>query len=289
MQQRSVDTHLALPPVRSDVAAATRDLGQFGFTRLGGLLTAREIADARERLMEQAAGEDAAGVSYHYGAQAWQSTKAGTAGPNQRVLNLLNKGKVFRRIAMNHGVHELIRHMLGEDFLLSSFAANIVSGGGVPGPMHSDQHYVPASTPYAMVSNALWMLDDFTEQNGATNIVPASHRRMRTPAADEGRDECVQATGPAGVAFVFDGRLWHSIAANGTTAPRCGLLAYYARPFVRQQENYALTLAPEVLADMDGAELELVGFRPWNTLGRTFGQTHGHITRPTNWVRELRP
>src|SRR5947209_7341448 len=85
----------------------------------------------------------------------------------------------------------------------------VTDPGGNPMFLHADQGFVtPPWPPYAMVANAMWMLDDFTPENGATRIAPASHKRNEQP--DYGNlPETIPVVAPAGTVMVFDGRLWH--------------------------------------------------------------------------------
>jgi ectoine hydroxylase-related dioxygenase (phytanoyl-CoA dioxygenase family) len=136
------------------------------------------------------------------------------------------------------------------------------------------------------------MLTDFTGENGATRILPGSHRKMAWPAPDDADPPgMVQATGPAGTLLVFDGRVWHGTGSSRVDEKRFGMLCYCCRPWVRQQENFTLTVAPEVLEACPQALRDRLGFRVWRTLGRAFGGAHhgSIVERPTNFVTEVRP
>ena len=100
----------------------------------------------------------------------------------------------------------------------------------------------------AVVCNAMWMLTDFTADNGATLVVPGSHLSGRQP--DPGLDDnadWVPAVGTAGTAVVFEGRTWHSTGENRTKGMRIGLTTNFCAPQFRQQENFLLGTRPEVL------------------------------------------
>lgn len=280
-----MNSTLQLPPITSDPVEAKRHLDEYGLARVGNALSPEELQSARARLAEQADAEIAAGSSYHDGA----SPAGPTAGaPNQRVWNLINKGEIFRRVATSERMLDLVRHVLGPHILLSSMTANIARKGGRPMVIHSDQNYIPVETPYPMVCDVAWMLVDFTEENGATRVIPGSHRWGRLPPADEPL-ETIPATGPAGTALIFDGRLWHGTGANVRDESRYAMFTYYSRAFLRQQENFSLSTSPEVLAHASPELLSLLGFQVWHTLGMIEGTTHGSINpRPAQFSRELR-
>jgi len=203
------------------------------------------------------------------------------------VWNLLNKGEVFRELVVNPIALELIRHVLGPDILLFSITANIARRGGTPQNLHGDQLFAPADLPYPLLANCLWMLDPFTADNGATRVVPNSHRIGRWPPPEE-HIETVAATGAAGTLMVWDGRLWHGTGANVTNSPRHGVLSAYCRSFVRSQENHTVSIAPSVLERCSPALLELLGFSPWRGLGMIDGGiTKVRHGRPTHFSSEL--
>jgi ectoine hydroxylase-related dioxygenase (phytanoyl-CoA dioxygenase family) len=275
----------SLPPIRTDLAAAQRDLDEYGLTRLADATTREEIDEARQRLIAQAAAEDALGISSRDDGRA--NRAVGAALPNQRVWNLINKGEVFRRIAMNPTAHRLIRHLLGPEFLLFSITANIACKGGQAQNLHGDQVFAPADTPYPLIANCQWMLTDISEENGATRVVPGSHLAERWPAEGEAVATAA-ATGPAGTIMVWDGRLWHGTGVNTTNNPRHALLAAYCSPFIRQQENYSLSLAPDVMQRCTPELLTLLGFRNWKSLGMVDGSAPGELgSRPQKFSREL--
>lgn len=272
---------LRLPEITTDLAQAKRDLDEYGLALLGDALNPDELRAARQRLVEQARGEAEGGNDTRDG-----SGDVRRRGPNQRVWNLINKGEIFRNIAVSPRVLELCRHMLGNDILLSSMTANIANKGGVPQAIHTDQDYIPVETTYPMVCDVAWMLVDFTDENGATRVIPGSHRWGRIP--QRGHEvETIAATGPAGTALVFDGRLWHGAGANRTDASRHALFTYFCRAFVRQQENLTVSVAPEVIERCSKELLALMGFQVWHTLGMVEGTHHGVINaRPTKFVTE---
>jgi ectoine hydroxylase-related dioxygenase (phytanoyl-CoA dioxygenase family) len=275
---------VTLPPIRTDLRTAKEDLDALGLTRLSAAAPEYEFDEARERLGSQAAAEDAYGCAFH---ERGHDVVPRRDAPNQRVWNLINKGEIFRRLAVNPIVLELAKHLLGEDVLLFSFTANIACKGGNAQPIHGDQLFAPPETPFPLIANCLWMLDDFVEENGATRVVPGSHHAMRWPANDE-PVETVPATGARGTIMMFDGRLWHGTGANQTELPRRALLSAYCRPFVRQQENLTVSISPDALAMCSPELIALLGFHNWKGLGSVEGADLGS-QRPENFSRELHP
>jgi ectoine hydroxylase-related dioxygenase (phytanoyl-CoA dioxygenase family) len=259
-----------LAPLTDQLEDARRQLDENGYCVVEGVLSPSEVAELKARLVEQAAGERARGVAFHDG---------GPARPNQRVWMLLNKGRVFRDLMLHPIVEALMGHLLGPDFLISSFTANIAHPGGEPMVLHTDQGYVGFWTPKPLVANIAWMLDDFTDANGGTRLVPKSHLDQTAtprsssyvpdaPANMPTPDDTIAAEAPTGSILCFDGRLWHGTGANRTERPRHALLSYHCRPFIRSQENFVLGLDPEIRAAERPALLNRLGFATWAGLGR---------------------
>ena len=251
-------TKIETPPPRgpSELEAASGDLARFGYCILERALSEGAVAALKARVDEQAAGEVAAGCGFV------------ESGINQRIWMLPNKGRIFRDLVLDPLVERFMGELLGPRCLLSSLTANIARPAGAPMYLHTDQGYVDFWTEKPLVANVLFMLDDFSEANGATRLVPGSHlvRELRRWAPEE----TVAAEGPAGSVMVFDGRLAHGTGANRTAGEaRRAILAYHCRPFVRQQENFFLGLDPAIRRAERPAFLAKLGFEIWAGLGRT--------------------
>lgn len=234
-----------LPPPTRDPDTATAHLLEYGVCRVDGALGDDELREVRAAV-HQAADDDAlADRSYRY-----------SGGANQRIWLLFNRGECFLRLAENGPALGVIRAALGEDALLSNLSANITGPGGAAMAPHWDQDWAERPWPHALVAHVIWMIDEFTEENGATLVVPGSHLTGRTSRPEE----MVAATGPAGTALIVDGRIWHGTGAN-TSADACriGILAYYSRSYIRQQENMWLSLREDVRENLSEQRRALFG------------------------------
>lgn len=259
--QGIMTTRLSAPVApTTDLERARRDLTDHGYCIVQNVLEPPRLQALRARLDEQAAGERQAGVAFRDG--------GGEDDPNQRIWMLLNKGRAFRDLMLDPTIDILMSHLLGPDFLLSSLTANIARRGGEPMALHTDQLYVGHWTPEPMVANIAWMLDDFTDENGGTRLVPGSHLQPRPDAAAPRQADTIAAEGPAGAILCFDGRLWHGTGANRTDRPRRALLSYHCRPYIRQQENFTLGLDRRLWTEERPDLLNRLGFKTWAGLGR---------------------
>lgn len=170
-----------------------------------------------------------------------------------RLANLVDKGEIFRDAVVLPEILAGVRHVLGDDFKLSSlnFRAALPGGEGLQ-PLHVDMGRLPDGSGYS-VCNCVWMLDEFTPENGALRAVPGSHRWGKLPqeilpdSAAAHPDE-VLVTGEAGTVVIMNAHTWHGGTANHTNRPRRALHSFYARHDLPQQQYQKKLLRPETAA-----------------------------------------
>ena len=128
------------PSLTKDIDQAKDNLTKFGFCLVTEVLSAQEIKLAKERLLEQAEAEEELGFSFRDGGQGQEvkitngrvdkeSFSTSNGGVNQRLWMLANKGQCFRDMVTHPLVDELVGHILGEEFILSTHSANIAKPG----------------------------------------------------------------------------------------------------------------------------------------------------------------
>src|SRR5262249_53213548 len=133
----------------------------------------------------------------------------------RRLANLVDKGPVFHEILAHPRVLACVRHVLGPAIKLSSLNARSVPPHGAGAqPPHADMGAVADERGY-WVCNSVWMLDNYTPDNGALRVVPGSHRwrklpqeTLPDPLADH--PEQVLITGEAGTVVVLNAHAWHA-------------------------------------------------------------------------------
>ncbi len=168
----------------------------------------------------------------------------------RRLANLVDKGEVFERVVSHPPVLEAVRRVLGEDFKLSSLNARSTDPWWQEcQPLHCDAGAVADDSGYS-VCNTIWLLDDFTPENGATRIVPGSQHRRQLPQqalADPqaAHPEEVLVLGEAGSVVAMNTHAWHGGTANRTHKPRRALHAFYTRGDKPQQQYQKALLRPE--------------------------------------------
>ena len=176
-----------------------------------------------------------------------------------RIYNLLAYGPPFDRIPVHDSVLPIIEGILDHGCLISSLSSIAIDPGEIAQPIHADDMVIPLDKPHrSIVCNSMWALTDFTAANGATRLVPGTHRKQNPDYG--GKYESVAAEMPKGSVLVWDGSLWHGGGANATNTRRTGIAMNYCAGFIRQQENQQLGLAPELVKTYPTRLQELIGY-----------------------------
>ena len=203
----------------------------------------------------------------------------------RRLANLVDKGAVFETVIAQPHVLACVRHVLGPRLKLSSLNARTALPGSASQPMHVDMGAIPDETGY-WVCNCVWMLDDFTPDNGALRVVPGSHGWRRLPqdvmADPTGpHPDEVLITGRAGSIIVINAHLWHGGLANRASAPRSAVHAFYCRWDKPQQQHQKALLRAEVQERLPpGLRLLLALDDPLNdALAQSDGPRTGFLTQ----------
>jgi len=183
-----------------------------------------------------------------------------------RVYNLLAHGTTFEKIPVHSHVLPVVEGVLDPGLLISSLSSIAIGPGEREQPIHADDQMIPLARPHApVVCNTMWAITDFTVENGATRLVPGSHRRDHPPNPLE-HYETIPAEMPKGSVLVWVGSLWHGGGANRTNARRIGIAMNYCAGFIRQQENQQLGLPPDLVKTFPRRLQELVGYSVYNGL-----------------------
>jgi ectoine hydroxylase-related dioxygenase (phytanoyl-CoA dioxygenase family) len=161
-----------------------------------------------------------------------------------RVYALLAKAPSVALLVEHPWVLTLLDRLLQASYLLSANLAINLWPGETAQQLHYDDGFYPIPRPRPAISvSTVWAIDDFTTENGATEIIPGSHRwGDESPTEDDPR--LVPVEMPAGSVVVFAGTLWHRGGANRTDAPRLAITPQYCEPWARQQEAQMLAVGP---------------------------------------------
>ena len=183
---------------------------------------------------------------------------------SQRIWNLLGKAERSCALVEQETVLQIVRSVLGADSLLSDCSATSIGPQTGGGAWHVDvpvgQLPEPLPEMPLTLQNA-WMLDDFTAENGATRVVPGSHRSRRKPpwSSAELADEVILAA-PAGSVAIWLSNTWHRSGPNHTDRPRRAVLGYYCRSWIKPFHDFRQAIPRETAAQFSATLRYLIGY-----------------------------
>jgi ectoine hydroxylase-related dioxygenase (phytanoyl-CoA dioxygenase family) len=223
------------------VAALRED----GYCVVEGLLPPDALAAARSSLVDVLAATP-------QGRNDFEGFKT------QRVYAVFAKTRAFDAPAIDPLLLGVLDRVIGPAQL--SAPTGIQIGPGEKAQfLHRDDQIYPLPVDFRdVVLNTMWALDDFTEANGATRLVPGSHRWTDRQPTDD--DELVHAVMPAGSVMFYVGKIWHGGGANTTDRPRLGVILEYVAAWLRAQENHLLAVPRETVAELPERLQELLGY-----------------------------
>jgi ectoine hydroxylase-related dioxygenase (phytanoyl-CoA dioxygenase family) len=246
----------------SSAAEITEEiLGGQGYVILPDLMSTSEANEARAIAIAQASSSGAAGNS-----PSNQKIKHGNA------RGLLHHGELFERLVQHPKIIEIAEELLGDDMTLSSYSCRVIWSGATEMGVHVDYPYWAMRGPFAvrpaLMLQVIWMLQDFTEDNGATLVAPCSQLLASRPDTERFRREAIKLTGSTGTAVLTHGLLWHDTSQNHTDQPRVSLLINYGQKVIRPLDAQIADVAPEVLERATPKLRQLLGLEFGKALSR---------------------
>ena len=172
----------------------------------------------------------------------------------------LTLGGEFLALALNERLISVVRRLIPGKFILNQQNGVLNPPGESynQAAWHRDlpyQHFV-SSTPIAV--NALFCLDEFTAQNGATFVLPASHKSEAFPSPNYVRKIAFQVEAPAGSFILLDCMAFHAGGFNRTQSARRAINHVYTIPFFKQQINIPANMKNN--EDLSSEIRDLLGF-----------------------------
>lgn len=178
----------------------------------------------------------------------------------ERVYALLAKDAALALLVEHPRLLAIVDRLLSSSYLLSAFLAIHVHPGETPQAWHFDDGGCMVPRPRAMHGvSAIWALDRFTAENGATQVIPRSHLwgdAAPPPDAAEAVSICMS----AGSVLVLAGTLMHRGGASRGPGTRLGVTPQYCQPWLRQIENLVLAVPPQLARNLSPRVQELLGY-----------------------------
>ena len=181
----------------------------------------------------------------------------------RRTGGLVARSATCRDLVMHPLVLDAVGHVLARATSFQLHLTQVIAiGPGEPAqPIHRDQwafDFFPFPPGYEVQCNTLWAMTDFTAANGATRLVPGSHRLEDRREFAEADSEPAEM--PAGSVLFYTGALYHGAGANRSDGVRYGLNITYAVSWLRQEENQYLSVPQEIARELPEPLLRLIGY-----------------------------
>ena len=244
-----------------DLASHIRAIEADGYSVIEEFLSPAELAEVRREL--------AFYLGTHQGRNRFEGVQT------ERVYTLVARARVFWRMVLDPRILALCDRFLLPNYLLTASQAIRIAPGEAAQPFHHDDSFHHLPRPRGMISlSTIVAIDDFTADNGATQIIPGSHAWGDEPLAGlnsfasapspdlEARlqRQAIKATMPAGACIVFSGTLVHRGGQNTSTAARAAVSNQYCQPWARPQENFILGVPTAVARAMPERLQALLGY-----------------------------
>ncbi len=180
----------------------------------------------------------------------------------KRVGGMVGKSKICQSMALNRSVLDVMDHFLlpnCDQYQLNLSQLISIEPGEGKQILHPDDPLFPFEHPGTQsMLNVMWAVDDFTIENGATQMVLGSHKWPRDRDATE--DEVIQAEMPKGSCLIYLGSAVHGGGENRSNQLRRGLVISYCLGWLRQAENQYLAISREDAQNMPEPLQRLIGY-----------------------------
>jgi len=216
-----------------------------------------------ERLVEPAVMERARSELEPWLDATRPGPDAFTGHRTRRTGGLVARSATCRDLVMHPLVLGAVRATLAHATSVQLHLTQVIAiGAGEPAQaIHRDQwafDFFPFPTGYEIQCNTIWAMTEFTERNGATRVVPGSHRFADKLSFEEADTEPAEM--PAGSVLFYTGALYHGGGANRSNATRLGVNLTYAVSWLRQEENQYLSVPAEIARTLPEPLLRLMGY-----------------------------
>jgi len=181
----------------------------------------------------------------------------------QRAFSILAKTRVCDFLVEHPRILPLVRYFLLSNPLISTTQAINIFPGEKPQLLHYDEAFVPIPRPHrAYGTSTIWAIDDFTETNGATVVLPGSHKLEDrvSYANEEIKKKLKPVIMSAGSVVFFFSTLWHGGGSNTSNSPRMAFTSQYCEAWLRPQENTSLSMPKKIVKTLSPAMQAMLGY-----------------------------
>jgi ectoine hydroxylase-related dioxygenase (phytanoyl-CoA dioxygenase family) len=233
-----------------DVASLVEEIVRGkGYVLLPGLFMPEEVSEARSQILKLASEQPVGRFL--------------KSGERSRLYGLLEESEIFEQMVQHPQVIEIVEAILGSDMTLGGVSAHVLYPGASSMGAHVDYPYFTMTPPYpatpVMEVQAIWMMEDFTETNGAPLFAANTQKLCQFPNPEEFAKLAHKVTGAAGSVVLSHGLCWHDTSINHSDQPRVSVLGNYNPKFIRPLENSVQEMSPTFLEKASPKLNQLLG------------------------------
>ena len=262
---------------RFDAEAHAARIREQGFTVIDDFMTPEVVAAVREGLAPY--------QRTHLGRNDFEGFLT------ERIYTLVARAKVFEDLAEDPRVLAILDRFLQPGYLLTASQSIRINPGETAQSIHSDDGFYRQPRPRPAISfTMIAAVDDFTAENGCTEVIPGSHlwgdygAEGRPNSPEEMAAMLVPMEIPAGACFVMAGTVIHRGGANRSDKPRLAFTNQYCEPWGRTQENFFLGIPPEQARAMSPRLQRLLGYDIWPPFMGMVSSLHPRKALEPGWV-----
>ncbi|MFM2312805.1 MAG: hypothetical protein RLZZ04_2081 [Cyanobacteriota bacterium] len=225
-----------------------------GYVLLPDLISTQEAAAARQLILELAE-------------QSRQEDELVVQGQKQRLYGLIYKADIFAKLAQHEFLLSIIEALIGENVILGGFSAHVLHPGAKSMGIHVDYPYWAMTAPFpkypVLELQVIWLMEDFTPQNGAPLFAPGTQKLATKPEPSQFASSATKIVGTAGSAIISHGLCWHDTSENNSDRPRVSLLGNYTPQYIHPLENSLFDYQPEAMENASPRLKKLLRHTLW--------------------------
>eukprot|EP01084_Bolivina_argentea_P251141 421093_1 len=223
-------------------------LDQYGYVILKDLLTLKELEEIKTETHQL-------GKHLPLGRNQFEGKNT------KRIYGLLGKSRVFDKLILNKRILNILDYYLLPNHLLTAFQTIEIGPNEKQQILHYDDGFVYFPRPRKPTSIAfIWAIDDFTEENGATVVIPGSHKWDNNRVPNRNIDTLIPVVMNKGSCVCLLSTTWHAGGANKTNKSRLAISNQHCQPFIRPQENQILSVPFHMVKALDYRLQSMCGY-----------------------------
>eukprot|EP01084_Bolivina_argentea_P304677 526259_1 len=194
------------------------------------------------------------------------NNKRNTSGTRltERYYSTVSSTRVYDKMILNERVNNIMKYYLYKNYLLMvSMLINILPNEKPQG-LHRDNNpfifHNNQSPQKPLIISTMWAINDFTECNGGTVMIPQSHLWNKDRKINFKKDKIMNTVMKAGSVVIWLDSTVHGGGKNIANQPRTGALFIYGQPWIRPQENALLSMPFEQVLKLPKQIRKLIGY-----------------------------